>query len=70
MPVESGGLAWALEYFAEQERWLCGECVENRGGEGDSDVDEVEMDPVNENLDSDEVIFVFFCFCFLVSVHN
>ena len=64
MPVVAGAYERALAYFAEQDRLVCGECVENRGGEGDSDVDDNDMEVQTENLGSDEVIFFIYIFFF------
>ena len=64
MPFEIGSYEWALAYQAEQDRLWSGECVENRGGEGDSVVNDTEMEQFNENRDSEEVKKYFFFICF------
>ena len=64
MPVVAGAYERALAYFAEQDRLVCGECVENRGVEGDFVVDDIGMEVDTENLDSDEVIYFFYIYIF------
>ena len=59
-----------MAYNLKQDRLRRGECDENRGGDGISDVDEIDMQNVNGNLDSDEVKKKFFFICFFSFRHN